>query len=238
MEALYTEAARCTQEEEKAQGLLESIRTQTEDPKWLEYAIPLAQQAIQDFQRRAVEVDGFIEANLLDLPDPPFISQSLRTLETLEVHIARLCSSEDKGPVFQQGATQGDVVLVELFIQAGVDPSAENNRAIQWASRCGHLSVVNRLVQDARVDPSAQDNSAIQMASFYGHLLVVDRLLQDERVDPSADNNDAIKWASYHGHLAVVNRLLQDARVTSTLNARYMRIFKCGTRPHQRYKML
>ena len=57
MEALYTEALNCTRGEEKAQALLESIREQTENPKWIEYAILLTHLAILDLQTRAVEVD-------------------------------------------------------------------------------------------------------------------------------------------------------------------------------------
>ena len=217
MEALYKEAVLCTQGEDKARTLLESICLQTEDSednRWVEYASTHAHLAVIDFQTRAVEVDGCIEANRVDLPNTPFISQALRTLEALEANLTTLCSDLSKvTPLFQEAITKGDALMVELFIQAGVDPSAEDNRAIQLASENGHLSVVDRLLQDARVDPSAQDNAAIREASDSGHLPVVDRLLQDARVDPSARDNYAIQIASACGHIAVVDRLLQDARV-------------------------
>jgi hypothetical protein len=77
----------------------------------------------------------------------------------------------------------------------------------------GHISVVERLLQDERIDPSANDNYAVQVAAQNGHLAVVERLLQDERVDPSADDNYAIRMAAFNGHLAVVDRLLEDDRV-------------------------
>ena len=75
-----------------------------------------------------------------------------------------------------------------------VDPSALKNNAIIFASRNGHLAVVDRLLQDPRVDPSESfllygQIHPITAASRYGHLAVVERLLQDPRVDPSALNN-------------------------------------------------
>ena len=67
------------------------------------------------------------------------------------------------------------------FLQASIkafDPSINHNYAIQWASRRGHLKVVQELLKDNRVDPSANDNYAIRNASENGHLEVV-KALQD-----------------------------------------------------------
>ena len=63
-----------------------------------------------------------------------------------------------------------------------MDPSANDNAAIQSASAHGHLAVVARLLQDERVGPSDWNNEAIRAASENGHLAVVARLLQDPRV--------------------------------------------------------
>ena len=54
-------------------------------------------------------------------------------------------------------------IVQELLKDNRVDPSANNNDAIQWASGNGHLEVVEELLKDNRVDPSANDNYAIQM---------------------------------------------------------------------------
>jgi hypothetical protein len=97
-----------------------------------------------------------------------------------------------------------------------VDPSVDYNAALQWASRNGHIKVVNRLLKDGilfRVDPSADNNFAIQSASFNGYIELVNKLLEDPRVDPSARDNLAIREASRNGHIEVVNRLLEDPRV-------------------------
>ena len=75
-----------------------------------------------------------------------------------------------------------------------VNPSANDNNAIRWASK-GHSGVVKELLKES-VDPSANHDYAIRYASNYRHLKVVEELLKDNRVDPSANDNYAIQWAS------------------------------------------
>ncbi len=41
-----------------------------------------------------------------------------------------------------------------------VDPSADDNGAICWASERGHVEVVKLLLNDPRVDPSAYNNNS------------------------------------------------------------------------------
>ena len=74
------------------------------------------------------------------------------------------------------------VWLVQDCLDEGVDPSAQDNRAIRWASYNGHIEVVKLLLTDKRVDPSADDNIAIRWASENGHTEVVKLLLTDKRV--------------------------------------------------------
>ena len=97
-----------------------------------------------------------------------------------------------------------------------IDPSANNNYAIQYASYNGYEKVVELLLSDGRVDPSVDDNYAIGYASENGHDKVVKLLLSDERVDPSAYDNIAIRYASNNGHEKVVELLLSDKRVSDT----------------------
>ena len=42
------------------------------------------------------------------------------------------------------------------------DPSANDNWAIKWAARNGHLPIVKILILDPRVDPSANDKPSHQ----------------------------------------------------------------------------
>jgi hypothetical protein len=59
-----------------------------------------------------------------------------------------------------------------------VDPAADDNLAIQWASMEGKVDVVRLLLADARVDPAAQDNAAAKAATRNGHMEVM-RLLNN-----------------------------------------------------------
>ena len=73
--------------------------------------------------------------------------------------------------------------VVQLLLQdPRVDPAADNNYAIRWASTNGH----------PRVDPSAENNLAIRLASRQGDFDVIQLLLQDPRVHPSAADNHAM----------------------------------------------
>ena len=87
-----------------------------------------------------------------------------------------------------------------LSLKIRVNPAADENNAIRWASQNGHLEVVKILLQDPRVDPGifqnwllydkigrgAKDNNPIRVASQMGHLEIVKLLMKDPRVDPSA----------------------------------------------------
>jgi len=53
---------------------------------------------------------------------------------------------------------------------------------VRWASRNGHVSVVQRLLRDVRVDPSARRQCAIVWACVFGQCDVVRILLDDARV--------------------------------------------------------
>ena len=66
-----------------------------------------------------------------------------------------------------------------LLQDSRVNPSANDNEAIKYASINGHHLVVDRLLQDRRADPTDNNNIAIRNASRNGHHLVVNRLLQE-----------------------------------------------------------
>ena len=222
MTSLYAEAAACTHGEERARTLLESIQVQMAElsAKRLEMATNLTREIIHTMETRAVEIDGLLEsgATTTSTPTPtPFVCLPLATLEAMDKNFSR----EWGWTLFKEAVCEGDVATVDMLIRSGMDPSVQNNWAIVVASVNGHLSLVDRLLQDARVDPSANDNFAINQASENDHLPVVNRLLQDARVNPSACKNRAIKSASRFGHLYIVDRLLQDARVDPTKDSNY-----------------
>jgi ankyrin repeat protein len=108
---------------------------------------------------------------------------------------------------------KGDINKVKYYIDSGVDPSCDNNRAIVVASAYGHAEIVKLLLQDSRVNPASPNNYSIRCASEHGHIEVVKLLLNDKRVDPCDNNNAAIRWASKEGRYDVVKLLLNNSRV-------------------------
>ncbi len=110
-------------------------------------------------------------------------------------------------------ARNNEVELTKELLEFGVDPSADDNGAISWASRNGHTSIVKLLLEDPRVNPSANNNEAIRLASEDGHTSTVKVLLEDPRIDPSASNNYAIRWALRNIHVDIVKMLLEDERI-------------------------
>ncbi len=89
-----------------------------------------------------------------------------------------------------------------------VDPTADHNFVIKWASRIGHTNIV-KLLQGNRIDLSIDDNYAIKWASKKDCLDIVKILLRDNKVDPFATNNKASQFE----FTEIVELLLQDKRV-------------------------
>ena len=90
------------------------------------------------------------------------------------------CSDYTMMKAIQKDKTE----VVKLLLQdKRVDPSAEDNYAIRWASANGYTDIVKLLLEDERVDPSAGDNYAIRWASANGREEVVKLLLKDKRVE-------------------------------------------------------
>ncbi|KAJ3395163.1 hypothetical protein HDU84_002737 [Entophlyctis sp. JEL0112] len=129
-----------------------------------------------------------------------------------------------------------------------VDPSDDNNHAIQITASAGHTDLVSFLLSDNRVDPSVDDNKALLLAGMNGHTQVVEillrhplvrppddcmivaahvgrtdvfsLLLKDSRCDPSLGNWEALRLAAEFGHADIVDMILQySPAVTATPNA-------------------
>jgi ankyrin repeat protein len=93
-----------------------------------------------------------------------------------------------------------------------VDPSARNNRALEWGMINDHLHVVNRLLDDPRVDPRVDRgvNNILSIAATRGNIDIVNRLLEDPRVDPTFNNNIATSIVC--DRIDVARRLYYDPR--------------------------
>lgn len=104
------------------------------------------------------------------------------------------------------------------------DPSVNDNRCIQVASRVGTLEIVQILLSDPRVDPSANMNAAIQQAAVRKEQEVFEFLLADPRVDPSVNQSQALISCAEKGLLHRVKLLMLDSRVDPS--ARENKAFK------------
>jgi len=198
--------------------------------KHLEYVAQLEAQLhgspyYEVAERTAALAKRALETELVRLDDTA--TKSEKATDTWTSHIKtlewlmKLPTMQLTFETFKSVLTDEHVELVQLFLTlTDIDPSAEDNYAIQWASKNGHTEVVKVLLADARVDPSAKDNFAICAASANGHTDVVKVLLADQH--PSAEVNDAIleaiRWASATGHTDVVKVLLADPHVDPSAN--------------------
>ena len=112
-------------------------------------------------------------------------------------------------------ARRGRLDAVRDLHDGGVDPAADNNRAVQWATAGGHLHVVRYLCElpaDRGVDPADRNNQAIRLAVSGGHLDVVRYLCElpaDRGVDPATDDNRAFGEAAERGDLGVIRYLCE-----------------------------
>jgi ankyrin repeat protein len=104
-----------------------------------------------------------------------------------------------------------------ILIEAGYDPSADNNFSIISASKAGYTNIVQLLMTDPRVDPSADNNAASIFALQRRHFEVIILLLKDPRVDPIVGNL-AILWASTDGYTNIIEILITDERLDPSYN--------------------
>ncbi len=119
-------------------------------------------------------------------------------------------SSEILNRAFSTAVINGFLPIVKALSKiAGVDPTADDNDAIQAAAQYGELEVVKFLCTDPdlKVDPAANNNTAICLAAQFGHLQVIQYLCTLPNIDPTADKDSAIRAASEHKYPEVVNFL-------------------------------
>jgi ankyrin repeat protein len=115
-----------------------------------------------------------------------------------------LLSSLNK--IFIKIVKDGNVELVEDFIKLGVD--VNRNEVHYWASRNGHLAVVECLITNG-IDIQYDDNFLLRNAAFYGSLNIVEYLIKNG-ADIHAENDYAVRHASCNGHLTVVECLIKN----------------------------
>jgi ankyrin repeat protein len=112
------------------------------------------------------------------------------------------------------------ISLVQLGLDNGQDPSANNNTPVNIALSEGHINICLLLLKDHRVNPTDNKGETICLATILGYTDIVKLLLKDPRVNPNVCDLYATRLAHIRGHTNVVKLLLNDSRVIS-LNDNY-----------------
>jgi ankyrin repeat protein len=85
-----------------------------------------------------------------------------------------------------EASDSGHADVVALLLQdPRVDPTENNDHALQRACQRGHVDVVTLFLKGTRVNPGRHENIAFHLACENGHADVVTLLLKDPRVDPT-----------------------------------------------------
>jgi ankyrin repeat protein len=84
----------------------------------------------------------------------------------------------------------GAIETARRLLEAGCDPSANNNEALIWAAENGYDDVVLLLMRQYNTDPSANKNAALRLATLYKHSEVIDVLRSDVRVSGLSVDQD------------------------------------------------
>ena len=125
----------------------------------------------------------------------------------------------DNNYAIEWTSRNGHLEVVKYLHENGADIT-ENKYAIDWASHNGHLEVVKYLHANGAVI------SVIKWACINGHLDVV-KYLHIHGADIAAGNNHAIRWASRNGHLETVKYLHENG---ADIKAENNYAIKCASR--------
>jgi len=94
--------------------------------------------------------------------------------------------------VLRVAAKCGIYKSVVIANEAGADPSAKNNQAIQFAAENGYDDIVSYLMKQPNTNPADNNNEALRLAKKYKHERVIQVLESDSRVSPNTVPDDAL----------------------------------------------
>ena len=100
-----------------------------------------------------------------------------------------------------------DLQVIKELVKEGVDIHVDDDYALSWAARNGHLDVVKFLVEKG-ADIHADGDYALRLAAENGYLDVV-KYLVENRANIYAKDNYALRLAAKNGHLDVVKYLVR-----------------------------
>lgn len=115
---------------------------------------------------------------------------------------------------FALAALRGHSDVFNTYLKAGIDPSANDGKALTEALRGGHVSLAYTLLERG-VSGSSQMSEGLSIAATRGDAQMVDALLK-AGANAKANDSAALKYAAMTGHTDVMSSLLQaGAEVTN-----------------------
>ena len=115
----------------------------------------------------------------------------------------------DQNKMLIEMAKEASVQGISLMLSKGADVHAQNDSALRWASRNGHLEVVKYLTEIG-ANIHADNDSALRLASSNGQSDVVKYLI-GHAADIHAQTDYSLRLASKNGHLDIVKYLLKNS---------------------------
>jgi len=100
---------------------------------------------------------------------------------------------------------QDDLKISKELIELGADDHANNENALRWAARMGHLETVELFVKKG-VDFRFNKDCILWWAAYSGHLRIV-KFLVESGANARANKDLALYWAKRMGHPEVVKFL-------------------------------
>lgn len=124
--------------------------------------------------------------------------------------LAREYTSPEQGLI--ETAQLGNLNILNILIEHGINPAAQNNQALIEAVKSGQLHIVQRLLQDARVDVKTNKNQALIEAIRNGDLEMLKLLLSNGITASLTANFDLLTEAVKGHHEEIIQWLMLDSR--------------------------
>ena len=138
------------------------------------------------------------------------------------------------GPTFDHRHNYGNLLLVQVLLEAGADPRWHDDRAnnlavnddcylslLTRAVQGANAAVLTLLLEDGRADPTIKESVAVRIACQDGRADMLKLFLRDGRATPP---DYCLSVSTAHNHLEVTQILLKDGRIDPTdLNNYYLK---------------
>ena len=165
---------------------------------------------LDDVDRTAADVTRFLSLALLE---------GDVVLASLLLADPRADLQEISGTALHDAAAHGDLEVLHLLFEHGVDPALHGNRALRAAAEHGQAEVVEMLLETGAVDPGANNGEALLWATVPNSADVMAALLRDPRVDPTAYENLPVRFAAGNCFTDLLLQLLRLPAVDPTAHS-------------------